>query len=135
MLVPTALLTVAALVVAFFPGLDHAIQEAAARFTDSGAYARAVLHGHARFASIEPKGIKAIDYLWATLTLVVAFGIAGISLFGGRLERPGLAPLRRAADRAQGALGSLHSGHVGDYVAWMTAAMGAFAIAVALATR
>lgn len=135
MLVPTALLTLAALVVSFFPGLDHAIQEAAARFTDSGAYAGAVLHGGAHFEAVVPKGLKPVDYLWATLAPALALGIAGFSLFGGKLEWPGLMPLRRAGDRFQTALGSIHSGHVGDYIAWMTVAMGVFAVAVALAIR
>jgi multicomponent Na+:H+ antiporter subunit D len=135
MLVPTALLTAAALACSFFPGLDHAIQQAAARFADSPAYAEAVLHRHAHFESIEPKGLKAVDFLWGTLALALALAIAGLSLFGDRFEWPGLAPLRRAADRLQTALGALHSGHVGDYIAWMTAAMGAFAAAVALVVR
>ncbi|MGN6663056.1 MAG: complex I subunit 5 family protein [Solirubrobacterales bacterium] len=135
MLVPTALLTAAALACSFFPGLDHAVQEAAARFADSPAYAEAVLHGHAHFESIGPKGLKWMDYLWGSLALALALGIAALSLFGGKLEWPGLVPLRRAADRLQTVLGALHSGHVGDYVAWMTAAMGALAVAIALAVR
>jgi hypothetical protein len=32
-------------------------------------------------------------------------------------------------------IGAIHSGHVGDYVAWMTAAMGAVRVLVALAVR
>jgi multicomponent Na+:H+ antiporter subunit D len=135
MLVPTALLTAAALACSFFPGLDHAIQEAAGRFADSGAYAEAVLHGSAHFEVIQPKGLKASDYLWSVLALALALGIAALSLFGGKLEMPALKPLRRAADRAQAALGAIHSGHVGDYIAWMTAAAGAFAVAVALTVR
>jgi multicomponent Na+:H+ antiporter subunit D len=135
MLVPTALLTAAALACSLFPGLDHAIQEAAGRFADSGAYADAVLHGGAHFDLVHPKGLKAVDYLWSALALALALGIAALSLFGGKLEVPGLAPLRRAADRAQHALGALHSGHVGDYVAWMTAAAGALTVLVALAVR
>jgi len=136
MLVPTALLTAAALACSFFPGLDHAIQEAAGRFTDSHAYAEAVLHGGAHFFEvIHPEGLKAVDYLWSVLALTLALGIAALSLFGAKLQVPALTPLRRAADRAQTALGAIHSGHVGDYIAWMTAAAGAFAVAVALVVR
>ena len=135
MLVPTALLTLAALLVSLAPSLDRAIQEAAGRFADSGAYAQAVLGRGAHFAPIEPVSVAPVDYLWATLALLLALTIAGLSLFGDRLGWRPPPSLRAVADRAQHALGALHSGHVGDYVAWMTAAMGALAALVALALR
>jgi multicomponent Na+:H+ antiporter subunit D len=135
MLAPAIALTLAAVIVSFFPGLDHAIQQAAGRFADSHAYRQAVLEGSARFPPIEPTSLKPVDYLWATLALLLALTIAGLSLFGGRLGLRVPSRLSAAADRFQQALGSIHSGHVGDYIAWMTAAMGALTVLVALAVR
>lgn len=135
MLVATALLAIAALVVGFLPGLDHAVEEAAARFADAPAYAGAVLHGHGAFESIEPKGVKPIDFLWSCLSLALALAIAAASLFGGKLAVPGLASVRRRADAGLNLLSTIHSGHVGDYIAWMTAAAGGLAVAVGLIVR
>lgn len=135
MLAPAIALTLAAVAVSFFPGLDHAIQQAAARFTDSRAYGQAVLQGSAHFPPIEPTSLKPVDYLWAALALLLALTIAGLSLFGGRLGLEVPSQLSDAGDRFQQALGAIHSGHVGDYIAWMTAAMGALTALVALALR
>ncbi|MGN6256492.1 MAG: complex I subunit 5 family protein [Solirubrobacterales bacterium] len=135
MLVPAAVLTLAALVVSVAPGLDHAIQQAAARFADSHAYRSAVLEGASVSLPIQPQNLKPVEFLWTTLALLLALAIAGVSLFGERLGLGDLGPLRRAGDRFQRALGAIHSGHVGDYVAWMTAAMGALTVLVALAVR
>jgi multicomponent Na+:H+ antiporter subunit D len=135
MLIPTLALTLAALAIGFLPGLDHAVEQAAARFTDAPAYAGAVLHGRGAFESIEPKGLKAVDFLWSGLSLALALAVAAVSLFGGRLEMAALAPLRRRAEAGLELLGTIHSGHVGDYVAWMTAAAGGLAVAVGLIVR
>jgi multicomponent Na+:H+ antiporter subunit D len=135
MLVPAIALTLAALAVGFFPGLDHAIQEAAGRFADSHAYREAVLEGSSVSHRVETQGLKPVDYLYATLSLLLALAVAGVSLFGHRLGLGAPGPVRRAGDRFQRGLGAIHSGHVGDYVAWMTAAMGAFSALVALAVR
>jgi multicomponent Na+:H+ antiporter subunit D len=135
MLIPTALLTLAALAVSFAPGLDHAIQEAAARFTDSHAYRAAVLEGSSVSLPIAPETLKPVEYLWATLSLLLALAIAGLSLFGKRLGLEAPSRMRAVADRFQTVLGAIHSGHIGDYIAWMTAAMGALMALVALALR
>jgi multicomponent Na+:H+ antiporter subunit D len=135
MLAPAAALTVAALVASIVPGLDHAIQEAAGRFTDTPAYFTAVLHGRDAFTAIEPESLKPVDYLWASLSLALAFALAAVSLFGASLIDSLPSGLRHAGDRAQGALQAIHSGHVGDYIAWMTAGAGVLAALVALAVR
>ncbi|HVS99830.1 MAG TPA: complex I subunit 5 family protein, partial [Solirubrobacterales bacterium] len=135
MLVPAVVLTVAALVASVVPGLDEAIQQAAGRFADPAAYAGAVLHGHAAFGSIDPEGLKWVDFLWGSLSLALALGLAGVSLFGGRLLDALPDGLRRAGDAVQTPLAALHSGHVGDYLAWLTAGAGAVAALVALAVH
>jgi multicomponent Na+:H+ antiporter subunit D len=124
MLVPAALLTAAALVASVFPGLSDAVQQAAGRFVDAPAYVGAVLHGHAHFAPIEPESLKPEDFLWSALSLALALGLAWVSLFGGRLFEAIPTRLRRAGQAGQDVLQAIHSGHVGDYVAWLTLGAG-----------
>ncbi len=66
------------------------------------------------------------------LSVALAFGIAGFELTRQRLPRP----LVRSGDRLGtvliGGLQALHSGRVGDYVAWLAAGLAAFAMALAL---
>ncbi|HEX3242872.1 MAG TPA: proton-conducting transporter membrane subunit [Solirubrobacterales bacterium] len=133
MLAPAVALTIAALVASVVPGLDHAIQEAAGRFTDEPAYTTAVLYGRDTFTAIEPESLKPLDFLWGSLALAVAVALAGVSLFGAAVFEALPSGLRGAGDRVQGVLRSIHSGHVGDYIAWLTAGAGVLAALVALA--
>jgi multicomponent Na+:H+ antiporter subunit D len=135
MLLSAAALTIAALVASIAPGLDDAIQRAAGHFVDAPAYVAAVLHGHAAFGQVEPESLKPLDYLWGALSLALALGLAWTSLFGGRLVEAVPDRLRQAGDSAQSALQALHSGHVGDYVAWLTVGAGVLAALFAIAIR
>jgi multicomponent Na+:H+ antiporter subunit D len=92
------------------PGLVDAATSAAARFTDRGAYAGAVLHG-ARQAMPPSTGSAPTTAAWL---YGIASGLLAIALAFLRTVPEG--PLR-----------ALHSGRIGDYVAW--AAVGAAAIA------
>ncbi len=122
LIVPGALL-LAAIVAGLIPGLVPAIERAAARFTDHAAYATWVLRGKsAHYPTLAPTHVAAFDYLYAGASTLGAVAIAALTLFG--------APLRRRLPRgfegppraALTALRRLHSGHIGDYVAWWTAA-------------
>jgi multicomponent Na+:H+ antiporter subunit D len=135
MLITPAVLIVAALVVSVVPGLDDAIQRAAGRFVETDAYIGAVLHGHGAFTPVEPEGLKAVDFLWGGLSVALALGLAWVSLFGGALLDAVPERLRRAGDAAQRPLRAIHSGHVGDYLAWLTAGGGVLAALIALAVR
>jgi multicomponent Na+:H+ antiporter subunit D len=75
----------------------------------------------------EPPG--AVDYLYAALSTVGAIALAGLALS----ERvPG--SLKKAVGGAVWRVRVLHSGRVGDYVAWITLGMavfgGVFAVAL-----
>jgi multicomponent Na+:H+ antiporter subunit D len=113
----------------------HALQ-AAGQFTDTREYARVVLDGaqpHVRPLEHPPTGTESV--LWALVATAGAAGAAAFGLWrsrvpralhelGGRLLLPPIDGLR-----------GLHSGHVGDYVAWLTfgtAVLGAlFAVGLA----
>ncbi len=123
MLIVPATLLLGAVVVGLIPGLVPAIERAAARFTDHAAYATWVLRGHpAHYPPVPPSHVETFDYLYAVASTLGAIAIAALTLFGaalrGRVPRRFEGPPRAALT----ALRRLHSGHIGDYIAWWTAA-------------
>ncbi|MFL5819225.1 MAG: complex I subunit 5 family protein [Solirubrobacteraceae bacterium] len=129
---PAVALAVGALVVGMLPGMSHAALSAADRLQDRGAYAAAVLEGAASApARVQARGPEASDYGLAALSTAAALAVAVLSLVGPESTR------RRAiiaASRGVHRLRELHSGHAGDYVAWLalgTAVLGGlFALAL-----
>jgi len=120
---PALLLLVAALAAGLVPGLVQAAQRAAGRFLDTAAYGAVVLGGHAgaparvRLSS----GVTAPDLFYAAAAVLGACALAGAALFGHRLPRRPPRALHSGARAAAWRLRRLHSGHAGDYVAWLTA--------------
>jgi multicomponent Na+:H+ antiporter subunit D len=134
MVVPAVVLMAAAIVAGLVPGVVHAAEHAAAQFRDHAAYARAVLSGAARFADTEPSRLTTADFLYGAASTVGALAVAAIALFGREAVRSIPRPLQDGGDRALAALRNLHSGHIGDYVAWLTVSLaglgGIFALAL-----
>lgn len=118
MVVPAAVLLIGALVAGALPGAHAAADRAAAYFVDRSGYI-----ANALFRAPRPVSVRAepnwtglglgLDFLSAALAAAIAAG----ALFG----RPLLSrlPTLRLANRPLGVLHRLHSGRVGDYVAWM----------------
>ncbi|MGH2895453.1 MAG: hypothetical protein ACRDPM_19615 [Solirubrobacteraceae bacterium] len=97
----------------------------AARFVDHPAYAAWVLHArNVHWPAAPPTEVKTIDVIIGVLTLAAAFAVA----YAGSFGRPLLARLPRGV-HAGGrgvvlGLRGLHSGHIGDYIAWWTTGAG-----------
>ncbi|MFG2177612.1 complex I subunit 5 family protein [Streptomyces abikoensis] len=111
-----ALLLVGALAVGTVPTLARGVAGAAHAFTDHAGYAAAVLDGR---ATAYPGATTWWTWSGAGLGLLSAALATGVAAAAVRTGRPGgrwSAPLRR-----------LHSGHVGDYVAWAAAGIGLLA--------
>jgi multicomponent Na+:H+ antiporter subunit D len=130
-----AVLLALAIVVGLWPGAADFAQRAAVRFTDQAGYARAVLHGlpaalHGTLTSSAP---EAKDYVFVAVTVLGAFAVAGLGLRALPVER--LPRARRLGAGALGRLRDVHSGRVGDYVAWVVAGTAALGTACALALR
>jgi multicomponent Na+:H+ antiporter subunit D len=122
MLAVPAVLLAGAIVIGLVPGLVPGIETAAAHFHDHAAYFRWVLHGvPGHFAPAAHSHVETYDYLYAAGGTLGALGLAALTLFGhpllGRIHPALLGPPRAALS----ALRELHSGHIGDYIAWWTA--------------
>ncbi len=119
--VPAVLLFAAAAVV-FIPGAVDAVQRAAARFTDHAAYAQWVLaDGHVRWPAIELGHVEPIDFLCGALGIAGAIATAAVGLFGRSLREGLPARIRDPTRAGLRRLRHLHTGEIGDYIAWWTA--------------
>jgi multicomponent Na+:H+ antiporter subunit D len=125
MLIVPGLLLTATVVAGLVPGAIPWVARSAARFADHPAYAAWVLHGRAVRWPVPPvTHVETVDVVTGLQTLAAAFAVALAGLFG----RPLLARLPDGI-LASGhglvrALRGLHSGHIGDYIAWWTTGAG-----------
>jgi multicomponent Na+:H+ antiporter subunit D len=137
--VPAALLA-AALAVGVWPGLAAGAGRAAHVFTDHPGYVDAVINHRQRPPAPGPAphwtttGV-ALDLL----SLALAAGSAALAVWHPARALPGPAgrlarALPGAARRAVAPLRHLHSGHVGDYVAWTVLGMAVLAMIAAPGT-
>jgi multicomponent Na+:H+ antiporter subunit D len=132
---PLALIGVG-LGLAFTPGLAGRATQWAQRLEDRPAHAAEVLRGvPPRPASPPAFHPGAAPYAYGAISTVGAFGFAAFGLYRGRLPRA----LRRFAGRLTAGpaarLKALHSGVVGDYVAWLTFGAAALGGLLALTVR
>jgi multicomponent Na+:H+ antiporter subunit D len=136
LLLPAVLLVAASIGVGAWPGLAADATAAAERFTDPHAYVQQVLHGTAPPAiAVRPHATTSSSVVWAAVSTVGSVLLGGFLLFRGRLS----ARVRRTAWRALRpgvlTLRSIHSGHVGDYVSWLTFGTALVGAAFALVLR
>ena len=81
-----------------------------------------MLQGHAaRFAAVPASHVETFDYLYGAGAAVGAISLAALGLFGRPLRARLPALLLRPALASLGVRRQLHSGHIGDYIAWWTA--------------
>ncbi len=126
MLVMPALLLATAVVVGLIPGAVPGIERAAAHFSDHLAYIGWVLHGGPpHFAAATTSHVESFDYLYGAGAALGAVALAALALFGAPLRRWVPEAVLRPPLRAVIALRRLHTGHIGDYIAWWTAGVAA----------
>lgn len=114
-------------VVAAWPGLRHRADAQAERMRDPAGLAARVLDGVAlappTVESPKPLGVSAVRGVLVTAGAVL---LAALTLFRKSLPTT---VRRSVAELVEGGLHSLrelHSGHVGDYVAWLTVGVASF---------
>ncbi|HEY5427485.1 MAG TPA: proton-conducting transporter membrane subunit [Solirubrobacteraceae bacterium] len=134
---PAIVLLLAGLAVGVIPGVEHLAQAAATRFVDRQGYIAAVLHAQPPAPPLvaTTPGPSVGDYLYAAVSSIGALLLACCALYlPGRARHPPAAIIRRASAAAD-VIRRLHSGHPGDYVAWVTAGTAVIAGACALTLR
>jgi multicomponent Na+:H+ antiporter subunit D len=121
MVVVPAVMLVAAAVVVFIPGALSGAQRAASRFIDHAAYHRWVLGGaHLTWPKIEISHVEPLEYLYGALGIVGAIGAAAIGLFGRPLGEALPAAIHDPTRAGLLRVRHLHTGEIGDYIAWWT---------------
>jgi multicomponent Na+:H+ antiporter subunit D len=135
-----AVLVAASVLVAVVPGLAGAAAVAASSFADPEVHAAALLGVNAPPGDVVPP-----LELWKPSAVGWGVAAGGVAMSGGvRLARRGRRPARGAGRRATFGAWSgrasrgfrlLHSGHVGDYTAWVTLGASACCAAVLLLHR
>jgi multicomponent Na+:H+ antiporter subunit D len=134
MVVVPALLLIAAAVAGVVPGAVAGVEQLATRFTDHGAYATWVLHGAGvRWPLVPAHHAKAVDVLYGVLSIAGAVALAALGLFGRPLRESLPTSIQRRGRAGMRALRGLHSGHIGDYIAWWTAGASVFGAVCLLA--
>lgn len=121
MLLVPAVLLLGAIVIGLIPGAVPAIEVAASHFHEHQSYINWVLHGHVHFAPAPTTHVKGFDYAYAAGATLGALTLAALGLFGRPLRQRVPDLVLRPVVAAVGGLRQLHSGHIGDYIAWWTA--------------
>jgi multicomponent Na+:H+ antiporter subunit D len=117
MQVITLVLAVAGLAIGALTSFAANVVEAAHEFTDRLSYAAVVLdHRPATPVPHEVWHTTTQSVVWSIVTLVGSFALGALSLYRDRLPRPVTAGLGKALAPLRAA----HSGHIGDYIAWLT---------------
>jgi multicomponent Na+:H+ antiporter subunit D len=113
----TLVLAVAGLAVGAFTGFAAHVVEAAHHFVDREDYVRAVLD-HQPLTPSPPESwhTTTLSVVWSIVTLVGSFALGFATLYRDRLPRAVTARLGRVLAPLRAA----HSGHIGDYVTWLT---------------
>jgi multicomponent Na+:H+ antiporter subunit D len=125
---PAVALLAAGLAWGVLPGLTHSLIAAAAHFTDHSGYHRAVLSGIPSTPAFPSTPGPTIDsYLYGIGATIAAVALAAVALYVDRLPQP--------AARALAGLRALHSGRIGDYVAWLSVGVATIGGAFALTLR
>ena len=122
MWVPAVLLIAGGVAAGVWPGLADAALGAGEAFTDRAGYAAAVLEG----AAVAPPPAHAssppwFDYLIGVGSAACALGVAALALFAPRPRWRPATELGSVVSRFGAGLRALHSGRIGDYVAWLLA--------------
>jgi multicomponent Na+:H+ antiporter subunit D len=135
MLVPILVLLLGALAVGVLPGAHTAAERAAAFFTDAAGYTHEALTGTA-----VPLALPAAVSNWSfsgvafgLLSAALAVALAATALYADRIPAHQLG--RRAGGLVIQSLRKVHSGHIGDYIAWMMTGMATLAAFVGLPLR
>jgi multicomponent Na+:H+ antiporter subunit D len=136
MVIVPAVLLLAVLVLGLIPGAVPGVERYAAQFVEHRAYAAWVLHRQrVSLPVLRPSHISTSDYGYGALSILGALLVAAYGLFGERMVNARrvltVYPLRTAVN----VIRDLHSGHIGDYIAWWSAGVSVIGAICLIALR
>ena len=137
MLVPVVVMVALGMGIALAPGLVEGTEHAAARFVDTPAYGDQVIDGIAAGPAVELEAEHhgyAAAIMASVATAVVSVAVTAL-LMGRRWLPRGAAVLLEHVNRAAAPLRAAHSGHIGDYIAWLTVGLATFGGILAYVVR
>ena len=118
---PAIVLAAAALAIGGLTTLGTHAQQAAERFENAKSYAAQVLDARpAEAAALPPQVTTGASMLWSLVSTGGAVAVALFGLYRRRLPDAARATVWRVLELPVDGLRAFHSGHVGDYVAWLT---------------
>lgn len=133
--VPLVLLVLAAGAL-LVPGATEWIARGAGEFSDHHAYRDWVLAGGApRFTGLGVAHPSSLEVGSSVVAVVLAVALAMLGLFGRPVREVLPEALTGRARAVVKAVRGVHSGHIGDYIAWWTAGAATFSVACLLAAR
>jgi multicomponent Na+:H+ antiporter subunit D len=117
-IVPAALL-LGVLVLGLVPGAVPGAERFAAQFVDHSNYQAWVLHGaHVALPELEPSHVSVSDYAYGAASIAGAILVAALGLFAPSAREQGEGTFGGPVHATAGVVRALHSGHIGDYIAW-----------------
>ena len=135
MIVPGALLVLAT-GLTFVPGALGWAARASAVFVDRHAYSAWLVPGaHPPAPSAPREQVSAAEVMLGLIGSLLAVALAGLGLFGRPLGEALPARIRSSSRAMISIVRRLHSGHIGDYIAWWTAGAASFGAICLLALR
>ena len=119
MFIPAALLILLGIAISFVPHLRSTFEASAHTFTDQTSYARSVLE-NVQVTRVEKIPTESLEssVLRSCVALVAAFLLALGTVFRKRFRR--ILDFTGKLELGNAWLRSVHSGHPGDYVAWLS---------------
>jgi multicomponent Na+:H+ antiporter subunit D len=122
MVIVPAVLLLAVLVLGLIPGAVPGVERYAAQFVERHAYAAWVLHGaRIPLPVLPPSHISAADYAYSAVSVLGALLVAAYGWWGEHAVNTRrflqIHPVRNGVE----VIRNLHSGHIGDYIAWWSA--------------
>lgn len=138
MLGPILVLLAGALAIGVMPGVHAAAERAGLWFTDPAGYQAAALrHAPAGIPAVHEGGWSASGVILGLVSSILAVVVAAAGIWNRAITRRlGISDgLRHQAGAPMTVLRKLHSGHVGDYVAWLMVGLAVLAGFIGLPGR
>jgi multicomponent Na+:H+ antiporter subunit D len=138
MIIPPAVLVLAAVVIGLLPHIGPVIEAAAVRFQDQAAYNASVLSGAHAAHPVAPYPPEPAEITTADLITGVASAVGGVILAYLALYRRRLPLLRRGYEPGTGLVRPIRrfqSGVINDYVTWIVVGLACLGGALAFSIR